>query len=476
MVFSSLIFLFLFLPITLALYYASDNRIKNFMLLIASLFFYSWGEPVYIFLMIFSIIVDYIHGLKVEKYINLGKKKKAFKFVVSSAIINLLLLGFFKYSDFLIMNINALFDLHISLLNLPLPIGISFYTFQTMSYTIDIYRGEAKAQKNILNFGTYVSLFPQLVAGPIVRYQTIADQINNRTHSLEKFAEGVNRFVFGLGKKVILANQLAVIADGVFTSNLSTVSVYESWLGIVCYTLQIYFDFSGYSDMAIGLGKMFGFDFLENFNYPYISQTVSEFWRRWHISLGSWFRDYVYIPLGGSRVSNLKLYRNLFIIWFLTGIWHGANWTFVLWGLYFGLFIALEKAFLQDLLLKVPRLVRHIYLLLIVMIGWVLFRSETMTEAFNYLKVMFGSGSNALINDSFKIYLIDYWYIILFSMIVSTPVIKQLKTVIKNTNIKKNVDSDIAYFFHSLTLVTCMFIVVIMLCSSSYNPFLYFRF
>ena len=476
MVFSRLIFLFLFLPITLALYYASDNRIKNFMLLIASLFFYSWGEPVYIFLMIFSIIVDYIHGLKVEKYINLGKKKKAFKFVVSSAIINLLLLGFFKYSDFLIMNINALFDLHISLLNLPLPIGISFYTFQTMSYTIDIYRGEAKAQKNILNFGTYVSLFPQLVAGPIVRYQTIADQINNRTHSLEKFAEGVNRFVFGLGKKVILANQLAVIADGVFTSNLSTVSVYESWLGIVCYTLQIYFDFSGYSDMAIGLGKMFGFDFLENFNYPYISQTVSEFWRRWHISLGSWFRDYVYIPLGGSRVSNLKLYRNLFIIWFLTGIWHGANWTFVLWGLYFGLFIALEKAFLQDLLLKVPRLVRHIYLLLIVMIGWVLFRSETMTEAFNYLKVMFGSGSNALINDSFKIYLIDYWYIILFSMIVSTPVIKQLKTVIKNTNIKKNVDSDIAYFFHSLTLVTCMFIVVIMLCSSSYNPFLYFRF
>lgn len=475
MVFSSLIFLFLFLPLTLGIYYVSNSKIKNLILLIASLIFYAWGEPVYVFLMLFSTVVDYIHGLKVEKFIELGKRKKALRFVVSSAIINLFVLCFFKYSDFLIENINNIFNLDIGLLNLPLPIGISFYTFQTMSYTIDIYRGDAKAQNSILDFGAYVALFPQLVAGPIVRYQTIATQINNRNHSIEKFGDGVNRFVCGLAKKVILSNQLAVIADSIFSSNLSNISVLESWLGIICYTLQIYFDFGGYSDMAIGLGKMFGFEFLENFNYPYISQTVSEFWRRWHISLGSWFRDYIYIPLGGSRVSKLKKYRNLFVVWFLTGMWHGASWTFIMWGLYFGVLIALEKAFLEKVLYKIPRVFRHIYLLLIVVIGWVFFRADNITYAFEFLKVMFGVNSNTIINNTFTVYLIDYWYIILLSIVLSTPIVKLLKRVILKVD-KRALDNDITYLMHGLSLGIYMFVVITMLCSSSYNPFLYFRF
>ena len=277
------------------------------------------------------------------------------------------------------------------------------------------------------------------------------------------------------GKKVILANQLAIVADGVFSSNIAGISVSEAWLGRICYTLQIYFDFGGYSDMAIGLGKMFGFNFLENFNYPYISQTVSEFWRRWHISLGSWFRDYVYIPLGGSRVSKPKLYRNLFIVWFLTGMWHGASWTFIIWGLYFGLFIALEKAFLEKLLYKMPKMLRHIYLLLIVIIGWVFFRSENIGQAFDFLKVMFGMNSNELVNNSFNMYMIDYWYILLASIVLSTPIVKKIKSII--TKINKNAfNNDIAYLLHGVSLGAYMLIVVVMLCSSSYNPFLYFRF
>ena len=475
MVFSSLIFLFLFLPLTLLVYYISNSKIKNLILLIASLIFYAWGEPVYVFLMLFSTVVDYIHGLKVERFIESGERKKALRVVISSAVINLLVLCFFKYSDFLIENINTIFSLDIGLLNLPLPIGISFYTFQTMSYTIDIYRGDAKAQKSILDFGAYVALFPQLVAGPIVRYQTIATQINKREHSIEKFGDGVNRFVCGLAKKVILSNQLAVIADGVFSSNLSNVSILEAWLGIICYTLQIYFDFGGYSDMAIGLGKMFGFEFLENFNYPYISQTVSEFWRRWHISLGSWFRDYVYIPLGGSRVSKLKNYRNLFVVWFLTGMWHGASWTFIMWGLYFGAFIALEKAFLEKLLYKVPRVFRHIYLLLIVVIGWVFFRAENITQASEFLKVMFGAGPNVLTNSAFSVYLIDYWYILLAAIALSTPIVKIIKREVLKVN-KKALENEVAYLMHGLSLGIYMFVVITMLCSSSYNPFLYFRF
>lgn len=465
-------FLFLFLPITLGLYYVSNKKVKNVILLIASLFFYAWGEPVYVFLMLFSTVVDYVHGLKVEKYIELGNKKKALRFVISSAIINLFVLCFFKYSDFLIININQLFNLNIGLLNLPLPIGISFYTFQTMSYTIDIYKGEAKAQKSILDFGTYVSLFPQLVAGPIVRYETVADQINNRIHSSEKFAEGVYRFAIGLGKKVILSNQLAVVADGIFSTNVANLSTLESWLGIICYTLQIYFDFGGYSDMAIGLGKMFGFDFLENFNYPYISQTVTEFWRRWHISLGSWFRDYVYIPLGGNRCSKLKQYRNLFVVWMLTGIWHGANWTFIAWGLYYGVLIAMEKAFLGKYLNKLPKIFRHVYTMLLIMVGWVFFRADTFAIAVDYLKVMFGIAPAKMVNSEFIFYLNDINIVLICSIVLSTPVIMNLIGKTKRFNFSE----DFKGLVQSLFITVVIIASVIMLINFDYNPFLYFRF
>ena len=429
----------------------------------------------YVLLMLFSTLVDYIHGLNVEKFMKRGDTKKAKMMVTSSMFINLSVLGFFKYSDFLIQNINNIFNMNISLLNLPLPIGISFYTFQTMSYTIDIYRGDTKAQKNILDFGTYVTLFPQLIAGPIVIYKTIAKQINNRDHTVEKFGEGVNRFICGLAKKVIIANQLAIIADGMFNGDLSELSIIGSWMGIICYTLQIYFDFSGYSDMAIGLGKMFGFDFLENFNYPYISQTVSEFWRRWHISLGSWFKDYVYIPLGGNRVSKLKKYRNLFIVWFLTGMWHGASWTFIMWGLYYGILIAIEKGFLEKWLYKLPQIFRHIYLLLIVMIGWVFFRADDINLAFGYIKTMFGLGSNVLINNQRIVYLIDYWYILLIAILLSMPIIKHIK--VKVVSINENIlENNIAYLLHTVILIIFMILVMMLLNSSGYNPFLYFRF
>lgn len=460
MVFSSLIFLFLFLPIVLICYYLSGNRFKNYILLMASLFFYAWGEPKYIYLMIFSILVNYFFGLKVD--VNSKSSKKLWLFV--SIIFNLSLLIIFKYADFLF-----------GIKGIRLPLGISFFTFQTMSYVVDVYRKDARVQRNIFDLALYVSLFPQLVAGPIVRYQTVDQQIDSREHSLDKFADGVNRFVFGLSKKVILANQLALVADGVFIENTANLSIIESWIGIICYSLQIYFDFSGYSDMAIGLGKLFGFDFLENFNYPYISQSVSEFWRRWHISLGSWFRDYVYIPLGGNRVHKIKLYMNLFIVWFLTGLWHGANWTFIVWGLYYGILIILEKAFLEKLLRRLPKILRHIYLLLIVLIGWVFFRVDNISQGLAFIKVMIGLGSNPIVNNNVLIYINDYWYIIAMSAIFSTPIVKKLKDIALKTN-QKLLENSIAYGLHSLLLIICMFIVVILLSSSSYNPFLYFRF
>lgn len=308
--------------------------------------------------------MNYLFGLRV--YYSLNRKKS---WLVISIIFNLIILGIFKYTNFFVDNLNNLFGLNIQIMKIALPLGISFFTFQTMSYVIDVYRGDGRVQKNLLDLALYISLFPQLVAGPIVRYQTVDEQITERTHTIDKFAIGIQRFIYGLSKKVILSNQLGLIADGVFNKSFNDLSVLEAWIGIIAYSLQIFFDFSGYSDMAIGLGKMFGFEFLENFNYPYISQSVSEFWRRWHISLGSWFRDYVYIPLGGSRVLKPKFYRNLFIVWFLTGFWHGASWNFIIWGLYFGIWIALEKAFIEKYLNKIPHIFRHIYLLIIVLLG-----------------------------------------------------------------------------------------------------------
>ncbi len=460
MVFSSLTFLFLFFPIALIAYYLAADNIKNYILLIISLLFYAWGEPRYIFLMIFSIVVNYFLGLKVD----IDSKTNRKMWFTISIIFNLVLLIIFKYADFLF-----------GIKGIKLPLGISFYTFQVMSYVIDVYNGDVRAQTRFHDLALYISLFPQLIAGPIVRYQTVERQIDCREHSMDKFAVGVKRFVIGLSKKVILANQLAVVADGVFAKDISELAVLESWTGIISYALQIYFDFSGYSDMAIGLGKMFGFDFPENFNYPYISQSVSEFWRRWHISLGSWFRDYVYIPLGGNRVSKLKLYRNIFIVWSLTGLWHGASWKFVLWGLYYGLFICLEKYITKDLLQRLPNAVRHIYLLIIMLIGWVFFRTDNISWGLGFVKVMMGIGANPIINNNVLVYLNDYWYIIAASIILSTPIIEKLRNISININptvFKVNLWS----VMHGLILIVCMIMVIVLLNSYSYNPFLYFRF
>ncbi|AXU51782.1 MBOAT family O-acyltransferase [Clostridioides difficile] len=471
MIFSSLTFLFAFLPVVFILYFLVNDKLKNFVLLLTSLFFYAWGEPKYIFLMLGSIVVNYIFGLKVSS----DNKKEQKLWLTLSVIFNISLLVIFKYSNFFVDNFNALFNSHISIPTIALPLGISFFTFQTMSYVIDVYRKDGRVQRNIFDLALYVSLFPQLVAGPIVRYQTVDEQISKRIYSNEKFAVGVNRFICGLAKKVILANQLGMVADGVFSANIANLSIAESWLGIICYTLQIYFDFSGYSDMAIGLGKIFGFDFLENFNYPYISQSVSEFWRRWHISLSSWFRDYVYIPLGGNRVSPIKQYTNLFVVWSLTGIWHGANWTFLTWGIYYGILISIEKVFLGKLLKKVPQIFRHIYLILIVMIGWVFFRADNIVQASEFVQVLFGVGSNPICNNSFIMYINDYGYIIILSIIFAIPIIPKLKSILKSKT-KKLVESNFVYMLHSTFLVALMFIVVVILINSTYNPFLYFRF
>lgn len=459
MVFSSLTFLFVFLPIVISIYFAAPSKFKNLVLFISSLIFYAWGEPVYILLMIFSTIVDYINGILVDKYSH--DKNKSKKFVIISVIINLSLLCIFKYADFIILTINGFIGTDIPLLKLPLPIGISFYTFQTMSYTIDVYRKEAPVQRNIISLGAYVSLFPQLIAGPIVRYQTIAEQINTRKETLDKFGEGVSRFLIGLGKKVLIANNIGMLWNIIQSSSINNLSVLSLWFGISAFSLQIYFDFSGYSDMAIGLGKMFGFDFLENFNYPYISQSITEFWRRWHISLGSWFKDYVYIPLGGNKKGKFKTYRNLFIVWFLTGLWHGASWNFVIWGLYFGVIITLEKIFLINILKKAPKFFRHLYTILILFISWVFFNFEEMSEGIEYLKGMFGFKELPIIDVNFLYYLTNYAVVFIVGIICATPIAKKF---IKNKTI------------YALILFVIYFLSIAYLVDSSFNPFLYFRF
>ncbi|MTI69276.1 MAG: MBOAT family protein [Firmicutes bacterium] len=471
MVFSSLVFLFNFLPITLLFYYISPDKYKNIILLIASLIFYAWGEPVYIFLMIFSSIVDYIHGLIIEKYRDSKKAKLA---VISSIIINLGLLSFFKYYDFFILNINLMFNTSFNSLNLPLPIGISFYTFQTMSYTIDVYRKKAPIKKSPIALATYVTLFPQLIAGPIVRYQTIAKQINKRKVNIDKFAEGIKRFIIGLSKKVLLANNIGMLFSEIQNTNISELTVLTAWLGIIAFSFQIYFDFSGYSDMAIGLGKMFGFDFLENFNYPYISQSITEFWRRWHISLGTWFKDYVYIPLGGNRLGKRKTYINLFIVWLLTGFWHGASWNFIFWGLYFGILIAIEKAFLLKYLNKLYRPIRHIYVIFLLIIGWVLFVFEDISIGYNYLKVMFGFNQVKLYDLKFVYYLYSYMITFFILIIASTPFIKNKHKVILNKLKEKK--GSYQYITVNSIYFILLFLSTAYLVDASYNPFLYFRF
>ena len=376
MLFSSLTFLFMFLPILIVVYYISSDKLKNYILLLASLIFYSWGEPKYIIIMLVSIIFNYLIALLIGN----NKKKNIRRLLLVIAIIfNIGMLFSFKYINFFIDNINSIFNLSIGGVNVSLPIGISFYTFQILSYVIDVFRKEVKVQKNIFYLGTYISFFPQLIAGPIVRYSTIEEQINNRKHSIEKVCEGVRRFIIGFAKKVIIANNAALLADNIFDSNLfNSYGALIILLGLIAYTIQIYYDFSGYSDMAIGLGKIFGFDFLENFNYPYSSISITDFWRRWHISLSTWFRDYVYIPLGGNRVSKAKWIRNIFVVWLLTGLWHGASFNFVLWGLFYAVFLLFEKQVFGRILDKLPKIIRWIYAFIIINIGWLIFRIENL--------------------------------------------------------------------------------------------------
>lgn len=468
MVFSSIVFLFTFLPITLILYYISPRKMKNIVLLLISLIFYAWGEPVYVFLMMFTTVFDYLIGLLINKYRrNRIKSKRIFIFAV---LVNLGILGFFKYYGFVIENINSVFSLNIGYNQLPLPIGISFYTFQTLSYVIDVYLDKVKVQKSLISFGLYVTMFPQLVAGPIVRYTDIDYQLKHRTHSMNKFGEGVDRFIQGLSKKVLLANNIGMIFTSIQQYDASEISVLTAWLAIAAYTLQLYFDFSGYSDMAIGLGKMLGFDFIENFNYPYISKSVTEFWRRWHISLGSWFREYVYIPLGGNRCSTIFQLRNLCIVWFLTGLWHGADWNFILWGLYYGLILIIEKFLLKDILERMPSLIQHIYTMVLVMIGWTFFGIESIQKSLEYIKVMFFLNGNKIIDSTFIYYLHTNLILLIILILCSTPIVnKVFKKIIKNGRME-GVTLAVTVQF------VLLFLSIAYLVNETYNPFLYFRF
>lgn len=468
MVFSSLIFIFAFLPLTLLVYYFSPKKMRNFILLVASLIFYGWGEPIYISLMIFSIIFDYVASLFINKF---RKHRAISKLIfIITLIVNLGLLVFFKYLGFLIDNINVIFALNINIEKLSLPVGISFYTFQIMSYVIDVYLNKVKVQKNIIDFGAYVTMFPQLVAGPIVQYSDICSQLKNRTENLSQFANGIERFILGLGKKVLIANNIGAIWTTIKATPISEVSVASAWLGIIAFTFQIYFDFSGYSDMAIGLGKMLGFEFVENFNYPYISKSVTEFWRRWHISLGSWFREYIYIPLGGNRVGLQKQMRNLFIVWFTTGLWHGASWNFIFWGLYFGLFVFIEKLFLGKVLAKGSKYISNLYTMLIVIIGWVFFDIDKLSDCFKYIKVMFGFSRHGFIDNTAIYYFYTNLILLVMAMICATPAMHNFTERFKQRFNKKGA------LTLSLIHMFILFLSTAYLVNQSFNPFLYFRF
>ena len=468
MLFSSIVFLFTFLPVVLILYYLLPVRFRNVILLLASLVFYAWGEPVYLFLMLLSILFNYFSGLDIAR--SLQDKRAAKRSLVFNLIINLAVLGFFKYEGFVLDTLNGILPVHISYHALPLPIGISFYTFQILSYIIDVYRGNVKVQTNLPNFALYVTMFPQLIAGPIVQYADVDEQLASREVSWTKFGEGSMYFIRGLAKKVLLANTSGMIFTEVSGLAKGNIAVVTAWLGAFAYMFQIYFDFSGYSDMAIGLGKMFGFEFNMNFNYPYVSKSITEFWRRWHISLSSWFRDYVYIPLGGNRVSKIKHIRNLLIVWFLTGLWHGAAWNFVAWGLYYGVLLIIEKYLLSPVLDRLPDVVRHIYSIVLVVIGWVLFFSSSFGQAADYIRVMFGAGAHGFA-DRESMYLLTsnliLWLILIFG---STPLVHfRYEHMLRSKKWNTTIINSVVY--------AALFIVCIAyLVTETYNPFLYFRF
>jgi len=461
MVFSGLPFLFFYLPVVLLIYKLSPLKLRNLFLLIASLFFYGWGEPIYIIIMFLSIAVDYTHGMLVEKW--RADDRKARMAVISSVFFNLLILGFFKYWDFLAGSINAVTGLSLPILGIPLPIGISFFTFQTMSYTIDVYRKDAPVQKNIVTFGAFVTLFPQLIAGPIIQYKSVAEQLESRREDLQKFVSGVQRFCVGAAKKVLLANAIGQLWDlSIVNKELTVVG---AWLGLVAYAFQIYFDFSGYSDMAIGLGRMFGFDFIENFNYPYISRSVVEFWKRWHISLTNWFREYVYFPLGGNRVSRGKWIRNILIVWALTGIWHGAGWNFLMWGLYYAFFMLAERLFLGKWLEKLPIVLRHVYTMAVVLVGWALFAVESMERLGEYLITCFGGA--AFFNSATAYQLISYLPMLVILTIAATPLGK---------NVWGKLSERTQDILTPVLMLAALVLCTASLVDASYNPFLYFRF
>ncbi|MBW7571562.1 MBOAT family protein [Caproiciproducens sp. AGMB10547] len=463
MIFSSLFFIFVFLPVVLIAYFLVPRKLKNLCLFLFSLVFYAWGEPVYVFLMLFTTLFDYIAGYFISKYRE--EKKKARIFLIISICVNLGLLGFFKYSGLLVETFNSISGLSLPLPAVALPIGISFYTFESLSYSIDIYRGEAPAQRNIIDFGAYISFFPHLVAGPIVRYEDLAAQLQNRQETLEKFTSGGRRFLVGLFKKVLLANNLAMLADKVqYMGNPSTLT---AWLGMLAFTFQIYLDFSGYSDMAIGLAGMFGFQIPENFRYPYISRSVSEFWRRWHITLGTWFREYVYIPLGGNRCSTIKNVRNLAIVWVLTGIWHGASWNFAIWGAYYAVLIICEKLFLQKWLDKIPAFFQWLYSFLAAVIGWVFFSYLDIHKAFGVIGAMFGFAPGA---DKLGVYsLITYAPLLILAALCSSTLVGTLTERLRKSGTPGKIIWSLGFI--------CLFVMsMTFLVDNSYNPFLYFRF
>lgn len=470
MVFSSVVFLFRFLPVFFICYFLAPGRMKNGILFLGSLFFYAWGEPVYVLLMLFSTLSDYFHGLLLERC----RKKSARRAVLcSSVIINLLMLGFFKYADFLIGAWNGITGMTVPLLQLPLPIGISFYTFQTMSYTIDVYRGGVKAQHNLLDFGVFVTMFPQLIAGPIVRYKDVEKRLHKRRINPEHVSLGMQRFCIGLGKKVLLANPLGELWETVSKMEYSGMSAMTAWLGILAFAFQIYFDFSGYSDMAIGLGYMLGFHFPENFRYPYVSTSVTEFWRRWHISLSSWFKEYVYVPLGGNRKGLPRQLINILIVWMLTGIWHGAGWNFLLWGLWFAFWLILEKLFLGKALERLPEGIGFLYNGIVVLLGWVLFALETPAQIAGYVAALFGA--NGAVADRMGYYLLgEYTVLFLIAALCATPF---GSGITERVRVSRTGAAIALYRFGEKVIPAAILLLSIAgIVDASYNPFLYFRF
>ncbi len=468
MVFSSLSFMFVFLPIVLVTYYLSPFKVKNLIILVSGIVFYAWGEPFYILIMLLSTVIDYTAGLFMDRYDHNNRVRTLF--LILSVCMNVGLLGIFKYSSFIVDNLNNIFNLSLTDPELPLPIGISFYTFQSMSYTIDLYMRKIKVQRNIISFTSYVTLFPQIVAGPIVRYSDVANEIDKRVVSIGKVSKGIGIFIKGLAKKILLANTIGAVWVSIKAMEYSELPMVTAWLGIIAFTFQIYYDFSGYSDMAKGLGKMLGFNFPMNFNHPYISQSVSEFWRRWHITLGSWFKSYVYFPLGGNRVSTWKVYRNLFVVWFLTGLWHGASWNFIAWGLYFGLLIILEKLFLGKLLLKLPKWARITYAFLMAVFGWVFFEIMSFSDILAYFSAMFGLNGAGFANG-YSLYVIATNGLLYILCIVGSTRFFD-NTVLRLWRKAPRVTPLAMSAVQVVTFLVCIAFLV----TATYNPFLYFRF